>query len=78
MAICKWCGRHYNSNSCSEDVVKGYCCEKCKMESRQSKSSNLYEVEDEHHPGLFGIIWKVIKWVIIIMIVWFVYDNYIK
>ena len=77
MAICKWCGRHYKNDSCSEDVVKGYCSEKCKMESRQSKNSISYD-EDNHSTGLFGIIWKVVKWVIIITIVWFVYDNYLK
>jgi hypothetical protein len=27
---------------------------------------------------LLGIIWKVVKWVIIFTIVWFIYDNYIK
>lgn len=77
MAICKWCGRHYHNPSCSENVVKGYCSEKCKMESRQNKSIDPYD-DNNRSGGLLGIIWKVVKWVIIFIVVWFVYDNYIK
>ena len=76
---CDWCGKECGPGR--------YCSEKCKREAEESRrpkresrtsSSSSYEVESEHSTGLFGIIWKVVKWVIIITIVWFVYDNYIK
>ena len=47
------------------------------MESRQNKSIDPYD-DNNRSGGLLGTIWKVVKWVIIFIVVWFVYDNYIK
>lgn len=82
---CNWCGKEICSpvSGCS-----GYCSEKCRREAEEASrpkrepkpsdsSSSSYD-DDNHGTGLLGIIWKVVKWVIIITIVWFVYDNYIK
>ena len=87
---CKWCGRKFNE---SDAVYSGlgsifgndfgggvYCSEKCKAEAeakRADSNKNSYD-NDDHSTGLLGLIWKAIKWGIIIMVVWFVYDNYIK
>lgn len=87
---CKWCGRKFNE---SDAVYSGlgsifgndfgggvYCSEKCKAEAeakRANSNKNSYD-DDDHSTGLLGVIWKAIKWGIIIMVVWFVYDNYIK
>lgn len=90
---CKWCGRKFDERdavySGLGSAIFGndfggcvYCSEKCKKEAQankgSSRSNNSYEIEREHSAGLFGIIWKLVKWVIIITVVWFVYDSYIK
>ena len=72
---CDWCGKECGSG--------GYCSEKCRREAYEAKhpkreSKNTTYDDDNHSTGLLGTIWKVVKWVIIITIVWFVYDNYIK
>lgn len=83
MNCCRWCGKPIYGFP----VRDYYCSQKCWEESREVKrskresrteSNSPYEVEHERSTGLFGIIWKVVKWVIIITIVWFVYDNYLK
>ena len=88
---CKWCGRKFDERDAvysgfgsaifGNDFGGGvYCSEKCKAEAEEKanrKSSTSYDDED-HSTGLLGIIWKVVKWVIIFTVVWFVYDNYIK
>lgn len=89
---CKWCGRKFDERDAVYSGLGGifgndfgggvYCSEKCKAEAeakanRETSNSTSYD-DDNHSNGLLGIIWKVVKWVIIITIVWFVYDNYIK
>lgn len=89
---CKWCGRKFDENDAVYSGLGGifgndfgggiYCSEKCKREAEETKQrrreSDSYPDDDDHSTGLLGIIWKVVKWVIIFTVVWFVYDNYIK
>ena len=81
---CKWCGKEFSGYGGGN----GYCGEECRLKAEEanhpkraskasSNNSNTYD-DDNHSTGLLGIIWKVVKWVIIITVVWFVYDNYIK
>ena len=74
---CDWCGKECGPG-------QQYCSEKRKREAYESRhprkesrkiDSSSYESEST---GFFGLIWKVVKWVIIITIIWFVYDNYLK
>lgn len=86
---CKWCGRKFDENNAVYSGLGGifgndfgggvYCSEKCKAEAnaKGATSNDSYD-DDDHSTGLLGTIWKVVKWVIIITAVWFVYDNYIK
>lgn len=82
MDYCRWCGKPIMG----WHVRDYYCSEKCWEEAKEAKhpkreskasSSSSYD-DDDHSTSLFGFIWKVVKWVIIFFIVWFVYDNYIK
>ena len=88
---CKWCGRKFDERNAVYSGLGGifgndfgggvYCSEKCKAEAEakaKGVTSNSSYDDDDHSTGLLGIIWKVVKWVIIITIIWFVYDNYIK
>ncbi len=76
---CDWCGKECGPGD-------GYCSDKCRREAKEARHSkrtsissrNDSYVDDDHSTGLLGTIWKVVKWVIIITAVWFVYDNYIK
>jgi len=80
---CNWCGKEICSpvSGCS-----GYCSDKCRREAEEANrpkrkpkaTSNTSYDDSDHSTSLFGIIWKAVKWVIIITIIWFVYDNYIK
>jgi len=87
MNTCKWCGRKYDEHK--GGVYGGflglgaplYCSEKCKKEAEASKASlqsNSSYDDVDHSTGLLRIIWKSIKWCAIILIIMFVYDNYIK
>lgn len=76
---CDWCGKEC-------DTGDGYCGDKCRREAKEARhpkrtystSGNDSYDDDNQGTGLLGIIWKAIKWGIIIMVVWFVYDNYLK
>ena len=81
---CDWCGKEIHGNDVHDGILitpHHFCSKKCQAEYHanmdKTSNNNSYD-EDDHSGGLLGIIWKVVKWVIIITVVWFVYDNYIK
>ena len=80
---CDWCGKEIRGNDVHDGILitpHHFCSKKCQAEyhANMDKASGNSSDEIDNSPGLLVIIWKVVKWVIIITIVWFVYDNYIK
>ncbi|MCQ2321230.1 MAG: hypothetical protein MJZ91_07865 [Bacteroidales bacterium] len=81
---CDWCGKRIDTNNSVHDGIlitpHHFCSKKCQAEyhaNQESRKSDNTSYESES-TGFFGLIWKVVKWVIIITIIWFVYDNYLK
>lgn len=84
--VCDICGqrilgRNYGSLFGGEDYCCLECADKAKARKNPSSSSSSYEVVKEKpgfFSGLFGLIWKIVKWILIFLAVLFVYENYIK
>lgn len=79
---CDWCGKEIHGNSVHDGIFitpHHFCSKKCQAEyhaNKNTKSDNIYEDDDK--TSILGYVWKMVKWVIIFIVVWFVYDNYIK
>lgn len=79
---CDWCGKEIHGDPVNDGILymhRQFCSKKCRAEYHANKNTGSTNTNsDNNRPGILGFIWKMVKWVIIFFIVWFVYDNYIK